>query len=47
MGSKKQEVEAKIQDTLLKSLERELSEEQINLLDKKVKTIRDLVQDDE
>ena len=46
-GNEKEEIEAKIQETLLKSLERDLSAEQVDLLDRKVKTIRGLVRDDE
>ena len=46
-GNNKKVIEGKIQDTLLKSLERDLSAEQVELLDKKIKTIRELVHDDD
>ena len=46
-GNNKKAIEGKIQDTLLRSLERDLSAEQVELLDKKIKTIRELVHDDD
>lgn len=47
MAGNKEEIEAKIQETLLKSLTQDMSADQIELLDKKVRTVRGLVQDEE
>lgn len=47
MAGNKEEIESKIQETLLKSIDRDMSAEQIELLDKKVKTIRGLAREEE